>query len=143
MAHAHQHRLEFGGSPVGTEFDGSLQFQLIDRIPHISVSQEFSETTARQIRYALVATVGPERPYYHRYHYVILDLRMITEWLPGGGEFVAALRERMRNIGGELFLVTTRPVPVPGETPTFDTVDAAAEAARAMRAERRLASLQR
>src|SRR5687767_8555415 len=117
MAAGHQHHLEFGGSPVSTEFDGSLQFRLFDRLPVISVSQGFTEYTARQVRYALVASVGPERPFYHRYEYVILDVRMIGQWLPGSGEFVGALRERLRKIGGELFLVTTTQVPVPASVP--------------------------
>jgi hypothetical protein len=141
MAAGHQHHLEYGGSPVGTEFDGSLQFRLVDRIPHISVSHEFSELTARQIRYALVSTVGPERPFYHRYLYVVLDVRMISEWLPGGGDFVGALRDRMQQIGGELFLVTTQPVPVPDSVRRYETVDEAVAAAKEMRAERRAAAL--
>ncbi len=137
----YQHTLEYGGSPVGTEFDGSLQFRLVDRIPHISVSNEFSATTARQIRYCLVATVGPERPFYHRYLYVVLDVRMITEWLPGSAEFVVALRDRMRRIGGELFLVADREIPVPQEIPRYPTPEEAIAAARELRAERRAAAL--
>ncbi len=142
MAAGHQHHLEFGGSPVGTEFDGSLQFRLVDRIPVISVSQDFTEKTARQVRYALVATVGPERPYYHRWYYVVLDVRMIGEWEPGTGDFVNALRERMQRIGGELFLVHTVPVPVSAGIPAFETAEDAVVAAKALRAERRAASLQ-
>ena len=141
VGHEKQHRLECGGSHVGTEFDGKLQFRLVDRIPHISVSHEFSELTARQVRYALVATVGPERPFYHRYRYVVLDVRMISDWLPGSGEFVVALRERMQKLGGDLFLVATQPVPAPG-VPTFATADEAIAAAKQMRAERRAAALQ-
>lgn len=141
MAAGHQHHLEYGGSPVGTEFDGSLQFRLVDRIPHISVSQDFTEKTARQIRYSLVATVGPERPFYHRYLYVVLDVRMIGEWHAGSGEFVGALRDRMRNIGGELFLVATDTVPVPGQVPAFPTAEEAIAAAKKLRAERRAAAL--
>lgn len=139
--HDKQHLLEYGGSPVGTEFDGQLQFRLVDRIPHISVSHEFTEQTARQIRYALVATVGPERPYYHRYYYVVLDVRMISSWAPGAGEFVTALRERMKALGGELFVVATVPIPVGEGVPVFPTVEEALEAARTLRAERRLAAL--
>jgi len=141
MAAGNQHHLEYGGSHVGTEFDGKLQFRLLDRIPHISVSHEFSELAARQVRYALVATVGAERPFYHRYQYVILDVRMITEWLPGSVEFVAALRQRLQKLGGELFLVHTGEVFIPGEVPTFATVDEALAAAKQMRAERRAAAL--
>jgi len=141
--HAQQHRLEFGGSPVATEFPGLLNFDLIDRIPHISVSHQFTEETARAIRYVLVATVGPERPFYHRYLYVVLDVRMIGEWLPGGAEFVAALRERMTKLGGELFLVGDEGVPVTAAVPRFTTVEDAITAAKKMRAERRAAILGR
>ena len=141
MAAGHQHHLEFGGSPVGTEFDGSLQFRRVDRIPVISVSHDFTEQTARQIRYALVATVGPERPFYHRYQFVVLDVRMVGEWRPGGGDFVGALRERMKNLGGDLFLVSTEPVPVPSGVPLFETPEAALDAAKTMRAEKRAAVL--
>jgi hypothetical protein len=141
MAAGHQHHLEFGGSPVGTEFDGSLQFQAIDRIPVIAVSHDFTEQTARQIRYALVATVGPERPFYHRHYYVVLDVRMINDWLPGGGQFVDALRARMQQIGGELFIVTTTEIPVSASVPKYETVDEAVAAAKQMRAERRAAAL--
>lgn len=141
MAAGHQHHLEFGGSPVTTEFDGSLQFQQIDRIPVISVSHDFTELTARQVRYALVATVGPERPFYHRYQYVVLDVRMIGEWQPGAGQFVDALRERMKSLGGELFVVATTEIPVSASVPKFETVEEAAAAAKQMRAERRAAAL--
>jgi hypothetical protein len=133
--------MEFGGSPVTTEFDGRLQFRLIDRIPHISVSHEFTDRTARQIRYALVATVGPERPYYHRWTFVVLDVRMISDWLPGAGEFVGALRERLVKLGGELFVVATKPIPVPANVPVYATVEEAVAAAKELRAERRAASL--
>ncbi|MBI3909595.1 MAG: hypothetical protein HY320_01515 [Armatimonadetes bacterium] len=105
MAHASQHLLEFGGSPVGTEFDGSLSFQRVDRIPLLRVSQLFTPHTARQIRYCLVATVGAERPFYHRYPYVALDVRMVQGWEEGTPEFVRSLRERLRELGGELALV--------------------------------------
>ena len=141
MAAGHQHHLEFGGSPVGTEFDGRLRFRLVDRIPHLSLSHEFDESAARQIRYALVGTVGAERPFYHRYLYVVLDVRMVSGWTNEGGQFVAALRQRMQKIGGELYLVATESVPVPAGVPTFDTPEAAIDAAREQRTQRRAASL--
>jgi hypothetical protein len=143
MAAGNQHHLEFGGSPVDVEFPGMLQFHLVDRIPVISVSHAFGEDTARAVRYELVATVGPERPFYHRYLYVVLDVRMISAWLPGGGEFVAALRDRMKAIGGELFVVTHLDIPVPGATLKFETPDEAVAAAKQLRAERRAEKLGR
>ncbi|MFN3652948.1 MAG: hypothetical protein ACK47B_25500 [Armatimonadota bacterium] len=141
MAAGNQHHLEFGGSPVGTEFPGKIQFRLADRIPVLAVSHTFDEETARAIRYNLVATVGPERPYYHRYHFVVLDVRMISEWLPGAGEFVNALRQRMRSIGGELFVVSTVEIPVSGDVPRFETLEDAIAAAKEMRAAKRAAGL--
>ena len=39
--HAAQHVLEFGGSPVSTEFAGRLKFELSHRIPVIAVSRQF------------------------------------------------------------------------------------------------------
>jgi hypothetical protein len=141
MAAGHQHHLEFGGSHVTTEFDGSLQFRAVDRIPYLSVSQTFTPKTARQIRYLLVSTVGPERPFYHRYQYVILDVRMIGAWEPGSGDFVNALRDRLTNLGGELFLVATTSVPVNASLPKFTTADAAIAAAKELRANRRRAAI--
>lgn len=143
MASGHQHHLEYGGSPVSTEFDGSLQFKLVARIPYLSVSHEFTPHTARQIRYALVGTVGPERPFYHRYRFVILDVRMISAWQEGAGEFVAELRRRLQRLGGELYLVTTTQVPVPPEVPRCATPEEAIETARAARAARRREELTR
>lgn len=141
MAAGHQHHLEFGGSHVTTEFDGSLQFSAVDRIPCLSVSNTFSPKTARQIRYLLVSTVGPERPFYHRYQYVVLDVRMISTWESGSGEFVTQLRDRLKNLGGELFLVATTTVPVSNSIPKFATMEEAVEAAKKLRADRRRASI--
>jgi hypothetical protein len=143
MAAGEQHHLEFGGSPVTTEFPGRLQFQSIDRIPVVSVSHRFDEETARQIRYELVSTVGAERPFYHRYLFVVLDVRMVTAWLAGSTEFVSALQQRMHRIGGELFLVTRPDSPVDAGIPAFPTIEEAAAAAKQKRADRRLSQLRR
>jgi len=140
--HEKQHALEYGGSPVGTEFPGQHHFRLVDRIPHLSVSHQFDEQAAREVRYCLVATVGPERPFYHRYRYVVLDVRMVNAWSEGGGEFVSALRERLKKLGGDLFVVTTQPIPGSGSLQTHETPDAAIAAAKALRAERRAQALQ-
>lgn len=142
MAAGRQHLLEFGGSHVTTEFDGSLRFDLLYRIPYISVSHEFTGMTARQIRYALVATVGSERPFYHRWPWVILDVQMISAWEEGSGDFLAALQDRLREIDGELFLVATGETPAPAGIPVFASPDEAVEAARTARAEYRASRLQ-
>ena len=142
VGHEKQHQLEYGGSPVSTEFPGQLQFRLVDRIPVLDLSQDFDEEAARAIRYSLVATVGPERPYYHRYYDVVLDVRMVTHWHPSAGQFVADLRTRMKKLGGDLFVVATEPTPVPGELLVFETAEEAVAAARTQRAERRRKALQ-
>lgn len=138
-----QHHLEFGGSPVGEDFDGRISFRRVERIPVITVSQTFGELTARQIRYHLVATVGAERPFYQRYQYAIIDLRMVTGWEDGAAGFLGQLRDRLREIGGELFLVTYDASVLPGEFKVYDSMDDAVAAARQLRAENRAASLER
>lgn len=142
MAHGEQHHLEFGGSPVSTEFPGKLQFKLVDRIPVIAVSHTFNEETARQVRYELVATVGPERPFYQRYFFIVLDLRMVSAWGAGGGAFVDALRQRMQSLGGELFIVATTDIPVSAAVPRFEAQEDAIAAAKDARARHRAAQLQ-
>jgi hypothetical protein len=141
--HEQRHALEFGGSPVTTEFDGSLSVQLVDRIPIFTVSQDFSALTARQVRYGLVATWGPERPGYQRYQWVILDLRMVSGWEPGTPEFVARLRDRLRQLGGDLVLVAPEGGAPPGDYPVEATVEAAVEQVKRRRAEARAAALGR
>jgi hypothetical protein len=144
MAESHErHALEFGGSPVGTEFYGSLGFQQIDRVPVYTVSQDFSAETARQIRYGLVATWGPERPFYHRYQWVVLDLRMVDGWEPGAPEFVAQLRDRLRELGGDLVLVAYDTSALAGDYLTAETVQEAVDLVKQRRAAAREAALRR
>jgi hypothetical protein len=71
----------------------------------------------------------------------VLDLRMVTQWADGAGGFVAALRDRMRNIGGELYVVSESPIPAPGDTRVYPTPDAAIAAAKELRAEHRTRAL--
>jgi hypothetical protein len=125
--HAQRHQVEFGGSPVGTEFDGKLAFKLVDRVPIFTTSHEFTAHTARQIRYALVSTWGPERPFYQRYQWVAIDVRMVTGWEPGAPGFLAQLRDRLRQLGGDLVLVAYDTSALPGEFATAETVEAAVE----------------
>jgi hypothetical protein len=142
VGHEKQHQLEFGGSPVSTEFPGQLQFSLADRIPVLVLSQTFDEEAARAVRYSLVATVGPERPYYHRYPDVVLDVRMVTGWAEGAGGFVNALSERLRKLSGQLFVVATEQIPVAADVKVLESVQEAVDAAKAVRAERRRSALQ-
>jgi hypothetical protein len=125
--HAQRHQVEFGGSPVGTEFDGKIAFKLIDRIPILTTSHEFTAHTARQIRYALVATWGPERPFYQRYQWLVLDIRMVTGWEPGAPAFAVQLRDRLRQFGGDLVLVAHDTSSLPGDFTSAETVEAAVE----------------
>lgn len=141
--HDARHQLEFGGSPVGTEFDGKLGFRFIDRIPVFVASHAFSSHTARQIRYALVSTWGPERPFYQRYQWVIVDVRMVDGWEENTPQFLAQLRDRLRGFGGDLVLVAYETSSLPGEFLTAETVDAAVELVQGRRAEARTAALQR
>jgi hypothetical protein len=154
--HAQRHQVEFGGSPVSTEFDGRLGFDLIDRIPVFTLSHDFSEHAARQIRYALVSTWGPERPFYQRYEWVVIDIRMVTGWAEGAGRFLTQLRDRLRQIGGrfrapdgaelwggDLVLVAYDTSMLPGEFLTGDTVAAAVALVNERRAAARAAVLQR
>ena len=48
MSEEQQHSLEFGGSPVKADFDGTIGYQLVNRVPVITVSYTFSALTARQ-----------------------------------------------------------------------------------------------
>jgi len=142
MAAGQQHHLEYGGSHVTTEFDGRISFDLVARIPVISVSHEFTGQTARQIRYHLVATVGAERPFYHRWPWVVLDVRMISSWEEGAGEFVEALQERLQDLEGDLYLVASAQVPVAPSVRRFATPEEAIAAAREDRAAHRAELLQ-
>lgn len=142
VGHEKQHHLEFGGSPVTTEFPGQLQFRLVDRIPVLVLSQDFDEEAARAVRYSLVATVGPERPFYHRYLDVVLDVRMVTHWHPSAGQFVNDLRARMKKLGGDLFVIATEPIPTSSEVRIFESAEEAVTAAKEQRAERRRRALQ-
>ncbi len=141
--HEHAHRLEYGGSPVGTEFDGSLSFKQIDRIPIFTASQTFTAQTARQIRYGLVSTWGPERPFYQRYQWVILDARMCTGWEPDGVRFTAQLRDRLRELGGDLMLVAYDTTMLEGEYLVAETLEDAVTRVKDLRAAARAAALSR
>ena len=132
----------FGAEPYfSREFDGKLAFKQVDRIPILTASHDFTAHTARQIRYALVATWGPERPFYQRYEWIILDIRMVTGWEPGAPAFVAQLRDRLRQLEGDLVLVAYDTSSLPGEFTTAETVEAAVEIVHRRRDEARANAL--
>ena len=139
--HAAQHGIEFGGSPVSHEFPGRLKFDLQARLPVIAVSGPFDDDAARGIRYLLIATWGPERPFYQRYPYVVLDLRMVSEFAEGAGAFLGQLRDRLRALDGDLFIAAREATPLSGEARLFATADEAWEAAREQRREDRAVAL--
>lgn len=132
-SHAAQHVIEFGGSAVSSEFPGRLKYDLKVRIPVIAASGDFDAETARGLRYMLIATWGPERPSYQRYPYVVLDLRMVQSYDDGASGFIGQLRDRLRQLGGDLFVALRGEPPTSGELQTFATADEALEAARDQR----------
>jgi hypothetical protein len=135
-----QHALEFGGSHVGRDFDGTINFRLHGDVPVITVSYTFGATTARQFRYLMGATLSPQEYHFHqRYQYLVVDLRAVTGWIDDTPEFVAETRETMRRLGGELYLVAYDAPALLGSFPTFETVDEALAAVNADREQKRAA----
>jgi hypothetical protein len=131
---ARQHELEFGGSEVKEDFDGTISFRLRDAIPVLTVSYTFNDTTARQFRYLMGATLGPQEYHFHQqYQYLIVDLRAVTAWRGEAPAFMGEVREAMRRLGGDLFLVTYDASMLPGEFHVYETVDGALEAVKAVR----------
>src|SRR5262245_33087743 len=104
---AREHELEFGGSEVRGGFDGTRRSRLRDAVPILTVSYTFDETTARQFPYLMGATLGPQEYHFHqRYQYLVVDLRPVTAWRGEAPAFMGEVREAMRRMGGDLFLVT-------------------------------------
>lgn len=131
---ARQHGLEFGGSHFHDDTDGTINFRLADAIPVITVSYTFGDTTARQFRYLMGATVGPEEYHFHqRYQYLVADLRAVTGWAGEAAAFMGQMREAMSGVGGELHVVTYDPSPLPGAFHVHETVDAALDAIKETR----------
>ena len=64
MSQEQQHHLEFGGSPVHDDFDGTIAFKVVNRVPVVTASYTFGELTARQFRYLMAASFGPETPFH-------------------------------------------------------------------------------
>ncbi len=137
MAAGEQHHLEFGGSPVTTEFPGRLRYQAVDRIPILELSYTFDEEAARAIRYELVSSVGPERPFYHRHRFVVLDVRMVSSWKQDAAPFVTALRDRLLSIHGDLYVVANTDTPLQAGVTRYGSIEAAVDAAKTARRERR------
>jgi hypothetical protein len=134
MSHESQHFLEFGGSPIAEEFDGTISFQLIDRIPIITISHTFWAHTARQFRYLMNGSLDKEKPFHQSYNWAIADLRMVSEYRDDVLPFLEHTRDELRGLRGDLVAVTYQPEILPPGFRTFETVD---EAVAAVKQDRR------
>lgn len=126
MSHDSQHLIEFGGSPVDEEFDGTIAFSLIDRIPLITISHTFWAHTARQFRYLMNCSLGVEKPFHQQYNWAIVDLRMVSDYRDNTSEFLAETQSSLRRLRGDLVAVTYQPEVLPEGLKTFETVEEAA-----------------
>lgn len=131
---ARQHELEFGGSHVHSDFDGTINFRVVDGIPVITVSYTFGPTTVRQFRYLMGATLGPQEYHFHqRYQYLVTDLRAVTGWEGDAPAFMAQVRDSLAALGGELHIVTYDASMLPGSFAVHETVDEAVAAIKEAR----------
>jgi hypothetical protein len=136
MSHEAQHLLEFGGSSVDEEFDGTIAFSLIDRIPLITISHTFWAHTARQFRYLMNGSLGYEKPFHQQYNWAVVDLRMVSDYRDDTPQFLAEARDAFRRLGGDVVVVTYRPEVLPEGFKTFETVDEAVAAVKEARRHR-------
>ena len=142
MSHDPQHDIEFGGSKVDEEFDGTIAFSLIDRIPVITISHTFWAHTARQFRYLMNGSVGVngslgvEKPFHQQYDWAIVDLRMVSGYRDDTPQFLAEVRDVLRRLRGDLVAVTYQPEVLPGDFKTFETIDEAVAAVKEARKRR-------
>ena len=133
MSQEAQHQLEFGGSKVDAEFDGTIAFTLIDRIPLITISHTFWSHTARQFRYFMNGSLGVEKPFHQQYNWAIADLRMVSDYRDETPKFLAEARDALRRLRGDLVVVTYRPEVLADGFKAFETVDEAVTAVKAAR----------
>ena len=136
MSQEAQHQLEFGGSKVDEEFDGTIAFSLIDRIPLITISHTFWAHTARQFRYLMNGSLGVEKPFHQQYNWAIADLRMVSEYRDDTPQFLAEARDTLRRLRGDLVVVTYQPDLLPGGFKSFETVEDAVAAVKEARRRR-------
>src|SRR5437867_912636 len=131
MSEEQQHQLEFGGSPIHDDFDGTISFRVVNRVPVVTASYTFSDLTARQFRYLMAASFGPERPFQQRYKDCILDVCAVTAWRDDAAQFLTTAQDTFRQLGGDLYVVTYDPSPLPTGLRTFESVEDALQAAKA------------
>jgi hypothetical protein len=130
MSHETQHFLEFGGSPVEAEFDCTIAFKLVDRIPVVTISHTFWAHTARQFRYLMNGSLDTEKPFHQAYNWAIADLRMVSEYRDDVLPFLAQTRDELRRLRGDLIVVTYSPGLLPAGFKTFESVDEAVAAVK-------------
>jgi hypothetical protein len=130
MSEEQQHSLEFGGSPIKSDFDGTIAYRLLNRVPVITVSYTFSALTARQFRYLMLGTFERESPFYQRHKDCILDVRAVNAWRDDAAQFLITARDTFRGLGGDLYVVTYDTAPLPPGLATFEGVDEALQAAK-------------
>src|SRR4051794_31531786 len=130
MAHETQRFLEFGGSPITEEFDGTLSFNLIDRIPVLTISHTFWAHTCRQFRQLMNGSLDQEMPFHHAYNWVIADLRMVSDFRDDALKFLVDVRDDMRRLRGDLLIVTYQPDMLPDGFRSFESVEDAVAAAK-------------
>lgn len=133
MSQEAQHQLEFGGSKIDAEFDGTIAFSLVDRIPVITISHAFWAHTARQFRYLMNGSLDVEKPFHQQYNWAIADLRMVSSYRDETPQFLAEARDSLRRLRGDLVVVTYQPELLPEGFKTFETVDEAVTAVKAAR----------
>jgi hypothetical protein len=135
-----QHELEFGGSHIGADFDGTISFRLHDGIPVITVSHTFDDTTARQFRYLMGSTINPEYHFHQRHQYLVVDLRAVTGWAGGGASFLGEMQSALKALNGDLYLVTYDTAPLPGSFNVSETIEEALDKVRTDREAKRAAA---
>jgi hypothetical protein len=131
MSEQQQHLLEFGGSPVGEDFDGTIAFRLVNRVPVVTASYTFGALTARQFRYFMMGSFERESPFHQRYKDCILDVRAVTGWRDDAAQFLTTARDTFRQLGGDLYVVTYDTSPLPAGLELFESVEDAMAAAKA------------
>ena len=133
MSHNTQHQVEFGGSPVAEEFDGTISFRLLDRVPLITISHTFWAHTGRQFRYFMNGSLDKEKPFHYSYNWAIVDLRMVSEYRDDSLDVLAGVRDTLRGLRGDLVAVTYQPEILPAGFTTFETVEEAVAAVKESR----------
>jgi len=88
--------------------ESAVNFQMLDRTPTFIVTYSFGDEAIDKLRILFATTFDPHLSRV-KYHFAIFDLRGVTVLYPSGMAFLQDLRDRLRGMGGELFIaVNTR-----------------------------------